>query len=449
MLNYLILDFSEEQVAMHFNGSSEQLSTRVNDIFNSPEIALESLRAELKAKEIIFTDLIVSIPLACINYQVVTLPDNVSDKDKLVFLGLEINRKLIGKHFGVMRLDVTKRDEGEQPLCDYLILSPKAEVLSRIIEIEKALETKLFSVIPSFMVLGAEPVNELRATAWLGEDRSEIVIWGKDSPLAMSYIPNNGDQTADVNRFIVQYFDHVDNLNLSMVYLFGPRMRDSALGFGLTYPHVIFNDPTRYLLNNLYKAPEQLNIAKEIKLPRAPIPMTPRNITLIASGGIFALLLVLTILLSLMNLAANSEKNKLEAEAIKNKKYVNEIKSLQKEKAAMSAEKDFYLDITRRRTPWAAILADISKLTPKDLWFERLNATKMKVMVFGKAQTADDVSNFAINLNSHSEYVEDVQIMGTRDYEENNRVYSEFQLSSRLKSPTGKFEETEPEKKRR
>lgn len=447
VLNYLILDFSEEQVSMWHEGKAERLTTSVNDFFNSPEIAIDALVGEVKLRDLKFDDLVVSIPLACINHQIVTLPDNVADKDKLIFLGIELNRKLIGKRFGVSRLDVTKRTEGEQPLCDYLVMAPKPEVLERINDLTKALATKLFSVVPSFMLLGAEPINELRATAWIGEDRSEIVIWGKDNPLAMSYVANSGDQIGDVTRFIVQYFDHVDNLNLSMVYLFGPKMKDSALGYGLTYPHMIFEDPTRYLLNNLYKATEQVNIAKEIKLPRAPIAMTPRNITFIASGALAALLIVITVLLNLANLAANSELTRLQAEASKNKKYVTQIKSLQKQRAELLAEKDFYLDITRRRTPWNQILADISKLTPKNLWFERLNGNKVKLMVFGKAQDADEVSSLAINLNSHSEFIQDAQVMGLRDYEENNTVYSEFQLSARLKSPTGKFEEVEAEKR--
>lgn len=447
VLNYLILDLSEEFVGICHQSKAEQLSIPVNDFFNSPELTIDALANQIKSKEIEFDELVVSIPLACINHQIVTLPDNVTDKEKLIFLGIEINKNLIGKHFGVMRLDVTKRNEAEQPLCDYLILAPKQEAFQRIQDLTKTLNTKLFSVIPSFMLLGAEPVNDLRATAWIGEDRSEIVIWGKDNPLAMTYIENTGDQMGDVNRFIVQYFDHVDNLNLSMVYLFGPRMRDSALGFGLTYPHMIFEDPSKYLLKNLHKATEQLNIAKELKLPRPPIAMTPRNITFIASGSIAAILILLTLFLGIANVALGGELKTLETEANKNKQLLAKIKSLQKEKAELVAEKDFYVDITRRRTPWSEIMSDISKLTPKDLWFERLSGNKMKIMIFGKAQSNDDVSSLAINLNSNSQYLQDVQIMGTRDFEENNSIYSEFQLSARLKSPTGEYEEVQTNSK--
>lgn len=440
----LIIDLSEEYVTLHCKGINYISDIGTAYFWASTEDASKRIADELKIREFDCVDLIISIPIASINHQIVTLPDNVTDKEKLVFLGLETNRKLIGNRFGIKRLDVTKRqEESGQELCDYLLLAPKADTYSKLEVLAKVLGQQISSVIPSFYLLDPEKVNELRATAWVGDDRSEIVIWGKDNPLTLASIPNNGDQIGDINRFIVEYFDHVDNLNLSMIYLYGPRMKDSSLGFGLTYPHVIFDEPGKFLARNLYKAPEQINIAVVTKLPRPPIPMTPRNITFITCAFLFSLLIFLSSFIHADNLRLSHEQKSLERKSEKHRNLIKRLKDLQKQVTELGAEKEFYLDITKRRTPWEKILTDLSRSTPKEVWFERLNATKNKMLIIGKARSVDDVSDLAINLNDNSNYVQDALIIGTRDYEDenNNSTYSEFQISAKLRSPSGKFEE--------
>jgi Tfp pilus assembly protein PilN len=227
-----------------------------------------------------------------------------------------------------------------------------------------------------------------------------------------------------------------------MIYLYGPRMKDSALGFGLTYPHVICDDPTRYLSRYLFRAPDQINIAKVTKLPRAPIPMTPRNLTFIASALLAALMIFLMGLTHADNLSQKHRLATLERKSAQYKKLNSHYRALEKQELEQEAEKDFYLSITKRRTPWDQIFKDISKLTPKELWFERINASKMKLLIMGKARSAEDVSDLSINLNNNSKYVQDALIIGTRDYEEENgSKYSEFQIQAKFKSPTGKFTE--------
>lgn len=437
----LILDFSEEYIALYCKGYTYISETSVEQFFLDTDSAIKKFLLEVEDKDFGCSDLLATLPLVCLNHQIITLPDNVSDKDKMIFLGLEINRQLIGKRFGVQRLDVTQRDEGEQKLCDYLILAAKSDVYKKLDQLATALKLKLSAIVPNIYLLGAEPVNELRATAWVGNDRSEIVIWGKSFPLALSYISNTGDQIGDINRFIVNYFDHVDNLTLSKIYLFGPRMQDSALGFGLTYPHQIFDNPTRFIINNLQRAPQGLNIAKEIKLPKPPITMTPRNIVFLACAGVVALMMVMTGFAQANNFRARAQLSNLERQSEKHRKIVTEYKKFEKQGAELAAQKEFYLDITKRRTPWNKILADISKLTPREVWFERFNADKARVLIVGKARSAEDVSSLSINLNNNSEFVREALIIGTRDYEEGTNKYSEFQMTAKLKSPTGEFTE--------
>lgn len=439
----LTLDFSEEYITMNCRGINFSSDISCEYFWNKTDDAIQQVKQEIVSKGFLTSDLIITIPITCINYQIVTLPDNVSDKEKLVFLGLEINKQLIGKRFGIRRLDVTAREEGEQQLCDYMVIAPKFDVYLKLEKLAKVLERNIASIVPSFFVLGAERVNELRATAWLGHDRTEIVIWGKDNPLALAHIPNTGDQIGDVNRFIVGYFDHVDNLSLSMVYLYGPKMRDESLGFALSYPHAIFSNPTKYIADNLGSAKEQLNISKITKLPKPPIAMTPRNLTYIGSAIAVAILIFWTTLTHAGVLREESRLKVLEHKSSAYRKQLATAKKLEQDKAELNAEKDFYLGITKRRTPWATILADLSDLTPREMWYERVNATKNKILILGKARATEDVSALSINLNNSSHYFKDALIIGTRDYEDDSKAkYSEFQLQAKLKSPTGEFTES-------
>ncbi|MDD9897965.1 MAG: PilN domain-containing protein [Candidatus Melainabacteria bacterium] len=439
----LTLDFSEEYITMHCRGIHFSSDISSEYFWNNTEEAIQQVKQEIVAKGFLSSDLTVTLPITCINYQIVTLPDNVSDKEKLVFLGLELNKKLIGKRFGIRRLDVTARDEAEQALCDYIVIAPKSDVFTKLEQLAKALERKIASVVPSFFVLGADRINELRATAWLGHDRTEIVIWGKDNPLALAHIPSTGDQIGDVNRFIVEYFDHVDDLSLSMIFLYGPKMRDESLGFALSYPHGIFANPTKYLADNLGKAKDQLDISKVTKLPKPPIAMTPRNLSYIGSAVAVAILVFLSVLTQAGTLREESRLKVLERKSSSYRKQLATAKKLEQESAELNAEKDFYLGITKRRTPWATILADLSDLTPSEMWYERVNATKNKILILGKARATEDVSALSINLNNSSAYFKDALIIGTRDFEDDSKAkYSEFQLQAKLKSPTGEFTES-------
>ena len=76
------------------------------------------------------------------------------------------------------------------------------------------------------------------------------------------------------------------------------------------------------------------------------------------------------------------------------------------------------------------------------MWFERVSASKAKILISGKAGDVKDVSNFSINLNTNSKFVNKALVIGTRDYEEAGETYSEFQMSTKLRSPTGEYTKT-------
>lgn len=439
MANNLIIDFSEDFVTLSHQGKILVTNLSVIEFFSNTELVKDEIKRLLRENNFYFGDWIATLPIACLNHQIVTLPENVSDKEKMIFLGIELDKKAIGKKFGIQKLEVTSRKEGEQELCDYMVLATKAEVYKKLLELATTLEKPLMSVVPSFYLHGAEKRNELRASAWVGEQRAEVVIWGKDNPLSITYFENNGDQMGDINRFIVDYFDSVDGLNLSKIFLFGPRMRDAGLAYGLSYPYEILDNPVRYLQQNLDLAPRHLNIAVETKLPNPPITMNARNITMLVCGVIAIALCALTALNYIGNFALNRELISLKSKSSKYRGLLTKHKALKKEEHELEAEKDFYIGITKRRTPWRSILAEISSLTPKEMWFERLSASKTKILISGKAGSVKDVSTFSINLNTNSDYITKALVIGTRDHEEANEKYAEFQITTELKSPTGEY----------
>lgn len=440
MASNLIIDFSEDFVTLSHQGKTLVTDVPVLEFLDNTELSIEQIIREIKENNIYFGDWVATIPIACINHQIVTLPENVSNKEQMVFLGLELDKKAIGKRFGIQKLDVTKRKEIDQELCDYMVIAPKTDVYQKLTELASKLEKPLVSVVPSFFVHGAEKINELRASAWVGETRSEVVIWGKDNPLSIAYFENTGDQIGDINRFIVDYFDNVDGLNLSKLYLFGPRMRDAGLAFGISYPYEIMDDPVRYLQQNLDYAPRHLNIANETKLPNPPLAMTPRNITMMVCGLVAIVICTLTALNYIGNYAMKRELFSLKSKSAKYRTLLKQHKKLKQDEIELEAEHDFYIGITKRRTPWKEILVDISRLTPPEMWFERVSASRNKILISGKAGNVRDVSNFEINLNQNSKYVDKALLIGTRDYDEAGEKYSEFQLSTKLKSPTGEYE---------
>lgn len=433
----LIIDISEEFICFSDSVHIQKSEVLVSSLINNTNEALKTIALEIKNMQRDFKGIVFTVPIAYLNYQIATLPENLSDKNKMMFLGLEINRSLIGKRFGINRLNVTKREENGQELCDYLICAVKPAIVSKLEALSKLCSIKIKAIIPSFYLVEIPEVNELQASVWAGEDRTEIVIWGKNETLSLGSIANTGDTIGDINRFIGNYFEHVNDLNLSTLHLFGPKMRDAGIAFGLSYKNKIFEDPVRYLANRLTLSLDllHLNIYRLTNLPKPPLAMTTRNLIFIGSAIAFSLIVFLTGFNQANNLRRQIELNKLEQQASKAKKLNGIYQKLQKEKTELSAERDFYLEITRRRTPWQLIFTDLSNLTPKNLWFERITCSKNKMLILGKARKVEDVSSLSINLNSNSKYFDHALVLGTRDYQEETNTYNDFQISTQLKSP--------------
>ncbi len=434
-MSSLFLDISEEFVSINVDGTHHVTNIESSQLWENPENLGIDVKEFLKEKEIKEKDLVLTVPIINLNYQIVTLPE-IEEKDKLTLLGLEIDSDIITKRFNYFELAVTKREEEGGTVCDYMVLSLKPGIYEQVLEFTKGTGLNLSKVVPSFFLVAPAQREGLTASAWVGNDRLEIVIWGKNNPLAMSTADNTGDQMGDINRYISHYFDQFGGLELSKIKLYGPRMRDASLTYSLTYPNEIIEDPRLVLCKRLPAAEECLDISQIVKLPRPPLEFNARNIGVLVAGALAIIMLFVTSFYYLENTSKNGELVVLRTEVDKNKKLLIKSRQLERKVKELEKEKDFYLSITKRRTPWAEILTELAKLTPKALWIERLNATKATLQISGKATKPEEVSDFEINLNNSSSFFKNAQVVGIRDFLQEGRKYTEYQMMVKLNSPT-------------
>ncbi len=444
----LKIDLSDTFIALALGEDRYLSDIKSQELWDSTDTAAKALKNFLQLKNIGSQKTVCfSLPIKMLNYQVVTLPEKIKEREKKVLLGLELDKAKFANNFNYKKLEITLRDEDGASLCDYMVLGPKRGVLEKLQALAKVLNFKQIRAVPSFMLFAPRVTERLSATAYVGEDRTEIAIWGSGFPLAVAAIPNTGDQMEDINRFINGYFDKVENLELSNIRLYGPKMRDAGLAFSLNYPNEIITDPAHAIAAALYKAEGQLDVLIKTKLPNPPIAMTPRNMVFFLSFVALIGLISYTSYLGSNTNRYKHELSRLSKRAEHMKLIYAAAKRLDSEKLELESERDFYLKITKRRTPWHMILFDLGDLTPRNLWFERFNSTKNTVMIAGKATAPEDVAALSLNLSNSSRYFEEAQVMGMRDYKESDKVYTEFQLSAKLKSPLAKPKELTTEAK--
>ncbi len=444
----LKIDLSDTFIALALGEDRYLSDIKSQDLWDSTDLAAKALKDFLKLKGIGNQKTVYFVlPIKMLNYQVVTLPEKIKEREKKVLLGLELDKSKFATNFNYKKLDITLRDEDGSSLCDYMVLGAKRGVHEKLLALAKSLNFKQIRAVPSFMLFVPRVTERLSATAYVGEDRTEIAIWGSGFPLAVAAIPNTGDQMEDINRFINGYFDKVENLDLTNIRLYGPKMRDAALAFSLNYPNEIINDPAHAIAAALYKAEGQLDVLIKTKLPNPPIAMTPRNMVFFLSFVALIGLISYTSYLGSNTNRYRHELKRLSKRAEHMKLIYAAAKRLDGQKLELETERDFYLKITKRRTPWHMILFDLGDLTPRNLWFERFNSTKNTVMIAGKATTPEDVAALSLNLSNSSRYFEEAQVMGMRDYKESDKVYTEFQLTAKLKSPLTKIKEEAVEAK--
>lgn len=440
-VNTLIIDLSDEFISLAAGEEFYLTDISSKSFWEDPLETYQDFNDFLALKNIkeVKTALF-TLPVKALAYQVVTLPENIEEKEQKILLGLEIEKnKFPDSRFSFKKLELTKREEDGTPLCDYFIVGPKKSSYKQLLNFAKQFNCKEIQAVPSYNLFKPNGDERLSATALVTTNFTEITIWAADDAISIAHIPSSGDQMEDINRYLSEYFNQVENVELANVRLYGSKMQDASLVFSLNYPNQILDNPRVAVASALNKAKHEKNILEKTQLPRPPIAMNARNISFLAAAGLLALVFIFTSYVSADNMRLKSQLSVLRRKASSTKKIYAQAKKLENDKRSLDNEKSFYLNITKRRTPWHHIFYELSDLTPRNLWLERFSGNKMNLNFAGKAENPEQVSMFSINLNNNSQYFFDAQIMGTRDYKEGENTYSEFQLSAKLKSPSGEF----------
>ena len=89
----LFLDISEEYLSINFEGRHSISNIKSEDIFLDPKFAASELKEFLNSKEYQdHKDIVLTVPIKDINHQIITLPEDIDEKQREIFLKVEIDR---------------------------------------------------------------------------------------------------------------------------------------------------------------------------------------------------------------------------------------------------------------------------------------------------------------------------------------------------------------------
>jgi Tfp pilus assembly protein PilN len=437
----LIVDLSEEFIRLVDAGNSYTLQILSKEFFDAKNFmdslcdAAESLNLKPKA-----ANLKLILPNKYLFYQTVTLPEDAADKERMTLLNIELDKEYIkDSRFDLIRLDSSERSEANEKVCDYLVCAAKTSIVELVKTYNKNGEPEIISAMPAFYALYPQLKRAKTMTVYLAKDSTEVTLWQQGDPISLSTLQASGDSASDINRYLEKYNEQFEeSVYIDKVELYGPEI-DNFSSMSFRHPFAKHEDYDEQVVANLGRIKEH-NVLKVHKLPRAPIVMNTANMITIGALSLTALLVLTTITLQLFGLGLNSKYMNLKTQADSYNSLLARHKRLGRELADLEKEHSFYLEITRKRAPWNLILTDLAKMTPQQLWFERISAAKDSMTIQGKALSVNDVSALSVNLNYNSKYFRDANIVGTRDYEDRLK-YKEFQVNTKLKSPVDKYQQ--------
>jgi len=431
----LIIDFSLETILVSFDSVVYKTRTLTEDFFKKPAKAHEELKQELRSLGFSSGSVIFSLPIRYIEEQVIPLPDEAPQEEKLKLMSIELDRTRFSDLFSCERLNVTERMLAGERVCDYLLITAQKAVRNNCQNFLKKLGAKLYKFTASYNLFKPNADAEI-LSAFYQDNALEIVLWTYGFPIAISSLNASGDPAADLNRFLDIYQNNLENKSLSIenIDLYGKGLEQYSFS-NLTYKITLRSDQEEFLFRNLREISSFADITKKVKLPQEPFRMDFPNISYLCALGFLLISISLGLFASLQNMSLDQKYLVFQSDVAKYEKQLAEKKALSRELDELSKERDFYYSITRRRTPWDLILKELSRLTPKNLWIERFSASKNSIMLLGKADKVSEVSAFAVNLSRNSEYFTDVLLSGSRDYTD-GLVYKEFQITANLKAPS-------------
>ena len=380
-----------------------------------------------------------------------------------------------------------RQDQDGVTRRDILGISVQRSFIDLVKLITQKCGLNLISFFPSFLGLGINmpqgEINNLTATLWISQIRTELVVWSAQEPIYEHLF-----LTHQLNEQLFQSVNYIETQlpgsRVSKVYGFGPYYKETNLSqipysiqdfplpsnildtgsvlqrvnlSDIVYPlsiamsasnNQLYSLPDLILpavpskpggqgLKNIFKDIPKAKAAKTFKLPilsnflKNLDPLFSKYIY--ASVGVIVLSLLLSlfvqyVLMPTIQVSQSTMQNRISLTQM----HFNKLLNFEKTNKVLNMKVNYLSELVDKRKPWSKILREIGDMTPKDLWIDRLEVKNNNVDIFGRALTIDAVANFSINLNYTAKLVGKAQIIALRKFQEEDVDIIEFQISTKV-----------------
>ncbi len=449
-------------------------------VFQNVNHTIELIKQSLKNSKIKTKDVVFGLSMQYFKLSPVTIPKTIPESEISSILIQESNVDVNADAFTYIPLYSTQRQD-QDGVFRYDVLG--ISLPHSLVEISSAIAKKaglnLISLTPSFLSYGSyfdqSASNNLFATLWISQIRSEVVVWLGREPI-YEHLFLTHQLNEQVTQSLSYLQSQIPGAQVSSVYLSGPFLRETNLNqlpFNMQY----FSLPPNFL--------DMAKVLQNISLPEL---ITPLGLALSASGNIPYLLpnmltsssstssksiftgafssspnfdklkksgslgidqdlvkflvpsfiiLFLSILGHLYISSALVPASEADQSIYSNRVSLAEsqlkrVQAFDKTNKILTVKSDYFSELIDKRKPWSKTIKEIGDMTPKGLWIDRVEVRNGNFDVFGRALNVDSVANFSININYTAKYLSNSQIIALRKSSEQGVDIVEFQISAKV-----------------
>ncbi|MBI1857920.1 MAG: PilN domain-containing protein [Candidatus Melainabacteria bacterium] len=448
-------------------------------VFDDLNKTIQYLKQTIRASHITTKDCIVGLSMQYFKLFPVPIPVTIPEAEIGLIVAQEGNVDEASDICAWTSLSSTSRqdDDGVNRI-DVLGISMKYNALQSILEIVKKAGLKPHIVTPAFIglryFLVHQPGAGLKATLWVSQIKSELVVWSGLDPIYEHLF-----LTLQLNDQVFQSINLIQSqlsgAQISQIYACGPFVMDVNLSSlpnitSLGIPDDVIDKGKVFKRNSPIELLSAIGLAvqgSDIEAGLLPNLLDSPKASVSTLGGIFkgftpskafsfnipikfkgktldpllskyALISILVFLLSfasglgiktLLLPSVIGDKSIFEGRVKTFEKRLTEVSANQNVNKVLDLKINYLSDLIERRMPWSQIFREIADMTPKTLWIDRLEIRHKRIDVFGRALNVDSVANFSINLNYTAKLVKGAQIIALRKFQEDDIDFIEFQVS--------------------
>ena len=460
-------------------------------VFQDPNKTITLIKQTLKSLNIKTKECVIGFSLQYLKLLSVPIPATIPQDEISSIVAQEGNIDLANESVTYIQLNNTQRtDPDGTSRFDVLGIGIHKQLLGMASEICKSCNLRLISVTPAFCGMGSflnsVPSNELFASLWISQIRSEFIVWSGQEPIyehlffthqlndqlfqSINYIQTQlpGTQVravitngtfvneTDLSKipFNIQQFTLPGNIvdTGKVLMNISPAEIANAIGISFAATNIFPYTTPNFLTSGKVTAPTKAGDLKDIfKTGAKPAKGTSKEIKLsipflknldpeikrfaLPSFVIIGLSILCTLYINFMLMPnIDTEQSALESRVKLSEIQLAKLLNIEKTNKVLTLKTDYFSQLIDQRKPWSKILKEIADITPRELWIDRLEIRTGKIDVFGRALNVDAVANFSINLNHSAKLLHDAQIIAMRKFQEDNIDLIEFQINTSIRN---------------